>query len=80
MINKKMENKMKFTCDPEWIKCSDRMPENEEHVIAFIPSNCEGSKIEILLFDVFTNRWEGENYYTRYEISHWMPLPNKPKD
>ncbi|WP_376783158.1 DUF551 domain-containing protein [Atlantibacter hermannii] len=59
----------------EWIKCSERVPEDKDHVVCinvsrggtpFVAFRCE-------------NLWvSGSNYQP--EVTHWMPLPEPPTD
>lgn len=64
-----------------WVKCSDLMPEQEERVLAW-----DGEKIEIayrdkiLMFESNRIVWTCAEYIELPDVTHWMPLPSKPKD
>lgn len=59
----------------EWIKCSERMPEELEDVLV-----TDGRVIEIMYrrFDTWyeTSREAGGIYG---KVTHWMPLPEPPE-
>jgi len=64
----------------KWIKTSDRLPEHEQEVLAF--ANCE---IFILsTFHVYKNikifEEDCGRGYELKEITHWMELPEEPKE
>ena len=77
---------------PQWIKCSDRLPEKNRWVLCYLPNLFyEESKIFSLQFFIYT--WsENEKLtdmpifknidrsYRLDDVSHWMPLPAPPKD
>jgi len=66
----------------EWISVADRLPEYEQNVLAYCPSltgnkinygylsctNSSGHKYEL---------WGVQGYYG---VTHWMPLPEPPKE
>ena len=61
----------------DWIKCSERLPEQNRRVLVFSNRYVGGIVIAQLLF-------EGEFSAVCYEyplrdITHWMPLPEPPK-
>ncbi|MDU5828517.1 MAG: DUF551 domain-containing protein [Mixta calida] len=67
----------------EWIKCSERMPEGEEAVMAYWPRT---GHIEDVIF-VFDEDDPKQRYHILYdgermaqEPSHWMPLPEPPEE
>lgn len=55
----------------EWISVKDRMPPEDEAVLAW---NKEGFP----MIDVWSGKMWGYAW-TVDEISHWMPLPEKPE-
>lgn len=62
--------------NPEWIKCSERMPEGETQVLIATEHG------EIAIAKRWNGRWSisclphDENLC---KITHWMPLPAAPK-
>lgn len=75
----------------EWISVKDRLPELEKAAISSDPfySNdylCFDGKIMFVAFRYRSGKNEyfrcstGDEYDEVGEITHWMPLPNAPKD
>ena len=66
----------------EWIKCSDKMPKYGELILAY----CEDGLVTSLRLNKKnkywnTDKWEnGEELFRLNYVTHWMPLPDKPKD
>lgn len=65
---------------PQWIKCSDRMPNHGDFVLCF---DSENKSMAIVVFD----EREGIFLYEEYKsgildknITHWMPLPSEPEN
>ncbi|EFA5096629.1 DUF551 domain-containing protein [Escherichia coli] len=64
-----------------WISCSDRMPDDGQHVIIL----CDGAFVlyaqyrDSEFFDVVRN---GEEFFETQSrnVTHWMPLPEPPKE
>jgi hypothetical protein len=58
----------------EWIKCSDRMPEDGEEVMTFGDwGRQQGTYVH--------NFWRlcgGDNIASPDDVTHWMPLPEAP--
>ena len=77
----------------EWIKCSDRLPENSDQVLCFfeIHGITLGSYYKSrgafflksdheMYYDV-NEGWEADfTWLLCGKCTHWMPLPNEPKD
>ena len=70
-----------------WISVKDRLPKESEHVIGYCRTNINPEwHVEPLLFDIYDKKelWAYLFAYKGYdyaiEISHWMPLPEPPKD
>lgn len=73
-----------------WIKTSDRLPEEKEDVLIYVKKGaaiygCQvsfyTSEKEGIIFRI--TAWEDRTCSVTYEIdevTHWMPLPDKPKD
>jgi hypothetical protein len=55
----------------EWISVKDRMPDEDEAILAW---NKEGFP----MIDVWSGKMWGYAW-TVDEISHWMPIPEKPE-
>jgi hypothetical protein len=78
---------MKFICVPEWIKCSEKMPEHDQMVI--VKSNGDSC----ITYDISEYNKKLKKFYSittdgccrlidinEDEISHWLSLPKLPKD
>lgn len=60
-----------------WIPVTERLPEHEDPVLCFIKNGQQ----DILQFDKFENLWVGMQWkYKRHAVTHWMPLPEPPKE
>lgn len=57
----------------QWIKCSDRLPDNGEVVIVFNSSIRKSMFGQFIIFD------DGTKMYSD-NITHWMPMPEAPHD
>lgn len=62
----------------EWISVEDRLPEDSAEVNLFTRSRIVGSGY----YDKYTKRWvqyhAGGAIYA--DVTHWMPLPEPPKE
>lgn len=63
-----------------WIPCSERLPdENNRWVLCL----CVSGAMEVLKFDYTMWNWDaqypGRCYMENY-VTHWMPLPEPPKE
>ncbi len=64
----------------EWISVKDRLPEEDKPYIISYRSNDEQKVV-----GAFWDSFEGYNQFTTDEgliyedVTHWMPLPNPPK-
>lgn len=58
----------------EWIKCSERLPKINECVIVYSEDDHE--------FAYLINRetWIEWHSGNELDVTHWMPLPDPPKD
>lgn len=65
----------------QWISVKDRLPEKEQRVLVFYKVIGEKNRIHN---DVIATNWRKSNGdfipFEDYEITHWMPLPEPPKD
>ena len=63
-----------------WIPCSDRLPEKNDQWVLCL---CVSGAIEVLKFDYTMWNWDaqypGRCYMENY-VTHWMPLPQLPKE
>lgn len=67
-------------CQDSWVKCSDRLPEDGTHgVIAYIADR--GTVIVCSYVGDFSlARVSSENGFEHHGVTHWMPLPDPPKE
>ena len=63
-----------------WIPCSERLPEKNDQWLLCL---CVSGAIEVLKFDYtmwnWDARYQGRCYMENY-VTHWMPLPQLPKE
>ena len=72
----------------EWISVKDRLPEFNKEVLMYSPDDyfdCgNGYIVTGMVVDANTYRGRGENDIKLYGVpdgcTHWMPLPEPPKD
>ncbi len=60
----------------EWINCSERMPQVMEDVLV-----TDGEEVKSMWWN--GNKWD--SWLSRYsldsdDVTHWMPLPEPPKE
>ena len=60
---------------PRWISVTERLPEKWTWVLVCF----EGADIPSTGFVNSAGDWIGEDMYTNYDVTHWMPLPEPPK-
>ena len=59
----------------EWIKVSERLPKPFEEAIVY------RGKYNIISVDVFNGKsWEGDEFFEKFKVTHWMPLPPQPTE
>ena len=70
----------------DWIKCSDRLPDGKPYsprVLTCVVPKC-GGYTAIRLGWVFGTEWMNDGNGTvdnaGFIVTHWMPLPEPPKD
>ena len=62
---------------PKWISVSKRLPKYNTFVIVF----AEGIVGEAVLDDADYWYWAGtDEYASEIKVTHWMPLPEPPKE
>jgi len=64
----------------EWIKCSDRLPSRGKMVLG-----TQGNYIFFCMYDPFSalgkdGLWVTEDHIEFDNITHWMPLPELPRE
>lgn len=57
---------------PKWIPVTDRLPEKHERVLVYSKATRMGRSIDFINSD--------GNWYTTSQVTHWMPLPEPPKE
>lgn len=64
----------------EWISVEERLPPNEEEVLAFC-DGAAGSFLIIGMYDEIMDAWtETWSHDYLYSVTHWMPLPEPPRE
>lgn len=69
-----------------WVKCSDRLPNDCEDVLIYCPINKKIVAASLFydankpLFFCIIDFDENDHIAALYEITHWMPLPHKPEE
>lgn len=66
-----------------WIKCSDRLPNDWQSVIMYFGDNVlHGQWVPDYggYFRVPDIEWNGPEPSEENPVTHWMPLPTAPKD
>jgi hypothetical protein len=61
----------------EWVNVKDRLPENDGRYLTLCRSTYGGVLIRETLFN---NKFGWIPVIDNVKFSHWMPLPDKPKD
>ncbi|HDR1236400.1 TPA: DUF551 domain-containing protein [Pasteurella multocida] len=72
-----------FPQDDGWIKCSERLPDEGERVIAFMPSQEVDPNYWMMFIGSFNSGWwidTGNDLYNAMYVSHWKHLPQLPID
>lgn len=62
----------------EWVKCSERLPEDETTDVLFYNA---GYKLYFIgrLYDRVEKTFWDQSADTHTQVTHWRPLPEKPK-
>ena len=58
----------------EWISVNDRLPENASDVLVYT------NAIYIGWYDAHFNHWTVYGFGKAKNVTHWMPLPEPPKE
>ena len=66
----------------EWIKCSERMPEEGEDVIVYddlrqVHEGCYFRYGDRVSWDIPS--YNPQSYYVEVNVTHWMPMPEPPE-
>ena len=64
----------------KWIPCAERLPEDGLDVLVYLTAWNE--HIQVAHIQYGGTMWElsdGEFYFSQYDVSHWMPLPEPPE-
>ena len=64
----------------DWIRCEDRLPEDDKDVLMWGPEIDYDVGHHFEHFDLDIEWIGGEFPYSGSEVSHWMPLPEPPKE
>lgn len=66
---------------PKWISVKERLPEDRHSVLVYCPYN---KCIYTAYYEDFNDEWYyfgcGGRIEVYYTVSHWMPLPESPKE
>ena len=71
---------------PRWISVEDEMPKDDVEVLVYAIGDKDSS---VIAMTSYTHRMYGYNiegwrspwqYFFDYKITHWMPLPEPPKE
>lgn len=61
---------------PKWISVNERLPENQFIVLAYVHHS-----YELVRWNEYEEIWEHEfGWFNKDEVTHWMPLPEPPKE
>jgi hypothetical protein len=65
----------------EWISVENRLPEDGQSVIATgFDWGDKASKRHFVVCEYFQNMWVGDQDEEFEYLTHWMPLPEPPKN
>lgn len=61
----------------EWIKCSDKLPNNTREVLA-----CDAFRVFIAIYDEKhpVRKWWHRDDYSDSEPTHWVEIPKFPEE
>lgn len=67
---------------PQWISVKDRLPEEDVTVLAFVNYSVNDARLERIDSAAYRGKlWlMGSDIYSERFITHWMPLPEPPKE
>jgi hypothetical protein len=70
----------------EWIKCEDRLPEEDQNIIVYIPKFNDNHVIMEGIYqglsddgkeNIFSDQFTTYHYSN---VTHWMPMPLPPEE
>lgn len=67
----------------EWIKCSERMPEETQMLLAYSQGEIVAAYWNWIVSPIDYKKYRGFTYLSGYvldEVTHWMPLPPPPTE
>lgn len=67
----------------EWIKCSERMPDNTQMLLAFSQGEIVPAYWNWVVNPIDYKKYRDFTYlsgYTLEGVTHWMPLPPPPTE
>ena len=67
---------------PQWISVKDRWPDEDVTVLVFINYSIDDAKLLRIVSGAYRGKlWLcGQDIYSERFITHWMPLPEPPKE
>ena len=64
---------------PKWISVNDRLPENDQWALCFMKDKSFGT-FRVLQWNYIDWQWnDGDEWFDEKDVTHWMPIPEKPK-
>ena len=68
----------------KWIKCSELLPKEGQHVIGYaLSANSNHWYVGMIRYSQHTIKcpfWDDSTNSHPRKVTHWMPLPDAPKD
>ena len=62
-----------------WISCSERLPETTDTFLAIVEANGEREYV-VATYAKYTGHWIDKECRVLNGVTHWMPLPEPPKE
>lgn len=74
------EGRFRIIPEPQWIPVTERLPDVFKHVLVNIPGVAPRARVKEA-FRAKNGMWYSNGFrYSAEEITHWMPLPEPPKE
>ncbi len=64
----------------EWISVKEKLPKPYQYVLCFCEKGVHHLDRYIICCVTENDEWNDVDYYDVSHISHWMPLPEPPKE